>query len=140
VGTRVNSDRADVIQRRHQFFVEKMRERLKLQLLDSQRAFGALERELIYYRDKKKCAVCEADVTWDEAEIHHVEPFRSGGRVALENGALVHTHCHPKGNAAEAAFATKWRVRKQSADTTPTNAEIDAAKDLDEDGVDLATL
>jgi len=78
---------------------------------DPQRGFGALERELIYYRDNKKCAECGADITWDEAEIHHVEQHGQGGRTTLENGALVHRHCHPKGLAAENAFAEKWRKR-----------------------------
>jgi hypothetical protein len=62
VGTRVNCDRGEVIQRRHEFFAEKMREVLRPQTKDPQRAFGPLEREIIYYRDKKRCAVCDADV------------------------------------------------------------------------------
>ena len=111
VGTRVNSDRKDVIQRRHEFFAEEMCRTLNPQMKDPQRGFGALERELIYYRDNKKCAECGADITWDEAEIHHVEQHGQGGRTTLENGALVHRHCHPKGLAAENAFAEKWRKR-----------------------------
>jgi hypothetical protein len=135
VGTRVNSDRADAIQRRHEFFLEKMRSALKLQLKDSQRAFGALERELIYYRDKKKCAVCEADVVWDDTDIHHVDPHRAGGRSALENGALVHRHCHPKGTVAEAAFAAKWQLRQGAVHLLPSRAEIQAAiEDAEENG------
>ncbi len=51
VGTRVNSDRADTIQRRHEFFAAKMHEVLLPQMKDSTRMFGMLERELIYYRD-----------------------------------------------------------------------------------------
>jgi len=70
---------------------------LNPQMKDPQRGFGALERELIYYRDNKKCAECGADITWDEAEIHHVEQHGQGGRTTLENGALVRRHCHPKG-------------------------------------------
>ena len=97
VGTRVNSDRKDVIQRRHEFFAEEMCRTLNPQMKDPQRGFGALERELIYYRDNKKCAECGADITWDEAEIHHVEQHGQGGRTTLENGALVRRHCHPKG-------------------------------------------
>jgi hypothetical protein len=112
VSTRVNSDRADVIQRRHEFFSGKMRETLKPQMKDSDRAFGALERELIYYRDRKKCQVpkCGADVTWPDAEIHHVEEHAKGGPTVMENGVLVHRGCHPKGAAAE-KFAKHWASR-----------------------------
>jgi 5-methylcytosine-specific restriction endonuclease McrA len=113
IGTRVNSDRADVIQRRHEFFSTRMYELLDLQSKDPQRGFGRLERELIYYRDKKLCGVCDAEVTWPEAEIHHIHQHAFGGRTAIENGALVHKHCHPKGHAAE-IFGKKWQVTHSS--------------------------
>jgi hypothetical protein len=109
--TRANTDRADTIQRRHQFFMEKMYELLKPQLKDPTRIFGALERELIYYRDKKKCQVCEADVTWSDHEIHHVEQHSQGGPTTFPNGALVHKHCHPKGAKATADFSAKWKKK-----------------------------
>src|SRR5207253_854574 len=89
--------------------VAGMRDQLQLQIKDQQRAFGPLERELIYYRDRKRCAECGSDVIWMEAEIHHIEQHRHGGPTILWNGALVHRHCHPKGSAAEEAFAEKWR-------------------------------
>jgi len=110
VHTRVNSDRGDAIQRRHEFFASKMREQLVLQPKDSQRAFGLLERELIYYRDKKCCAVCTSEVTWADAEIHHVTGHAHGGRTALSNGVLVHKHCHPKGKQA-VEFERRWKKR-----------------------------
>ncbi|MEQ1908024.1 MAG: DUF262 domain-containing protein [Vicinamibacterales bacterium] len=125
VGTRVNSDRADTIQRRHEFFAAKMHEMLRPQMKDQTRAFGVLERELIYYRDSKCCAVCNADVIWAEAEIHHVEQHRHGGKTILPNGALVHRHCHPKGETAEAAFAKKWGERLVS---MPTDGSDDLLK------------
>ena len=109
IWTRVNSDRGEAIQRRHEFFSSKMRELLQPQAKDPQRLFGRLEKELIYYRDKKKCGVCDGDVLWSEAEIHHVDEHASGGRTLMENGALVHHHCHPKGHAVE-VFALKWRA------------------------------
>jgi HNH endonuclease len=123
VGTRVSSDRKDVIQRRHEFFAEEMCRALKPQVKDPQRAFGLLERELIYYRDNKKCAECDADVIWAEAEFHHVEQHGQGGRTHLENGALVHHHCHPKGTSAESAFAEKWRKRMSPAPAPPPSPE-----------------
>jgi hypothetical protein len=112
IGTRVNSDRADTIQRRHEFFASKMFENLGPKPKDPQRAFGRLERELIYYRDRKCCAVCGGEVPWPEVEIHHIEQHSMGGRTELSNGALVHKHCHPKGLAAE-IFATKWSVLQE---------------------------
>ena len=74
---------------------------------DPKRAFGPLEREIIYWRDGGTCQEpkCNAEVSWDEAEIHHIKPHSEGGKTVLENGALVHKHCHPKGPAATAVFA-----------------------------------
>ncbi len=109
VGTRVNSDRADTIQRRHEFFAAKMHNLLQPQMKDPQRLFGDLERDLIYYRDRKRCGVCETEVAWDDAEVHHVQQHSQGGKTLLKNGALVHAHCHPKGAAATQEFAKKWR-------------------------------
>ena len=128
VGTRVNSDRADTIQRRHEFFALKMHEVLLPQMKDPTRTYGMLEQELIYYRDNKRCAVCNADVIWPKAEIHHVEQHRHGGRTILTNGALVHRQCHPKGQTAETAFAKKWGERLASMPSderadTPANEE-----------------
>ena len=41
----------------NEFFSSKMRDVIKPQLKDAKRLFGAFEREIIYYRDQKKCAV-----------------------------------------------------------------------------------
>ncbi len=106
--TRTASDKAETIQRRHQFFCEQMYGRLALQLKDPRRNYDPLEREIIYYRDKKKCLVCGAEVIWSEADIHHVDPHIEGGLTTLENGVLVHRHCHPKGQAA-VEFAQKFK-------------------------------
>ena len=99
---RTNADRADTIQRRHEFYAKQMYELLgPLQPKDPQRLFGPLEREIIYFRDGKKCNLCGSDVNWSETEIHHVVEHQHGGRTELENGVLVHRHCHPKGAAAQ---------------------------------------
>lgn len=108
--TRANSDRADSIQRRHTFFVEKMYGMLKPILKDPVRVYGELEREIIYYRDGKACQVCCADVPWADAEIHHVDQHSQGGKTVLENGALVHKACHPKSEKQVAEFAAKWKA------------------------------
>ena len=113
VGTRANSDRKETIAERHHFFVEKMRSKLHLQVKDSKRTFGTLERELIYYRDHKQCAQCDGQVFWADADIHHIEPHHAGGKTELDNAVLVHRQCHPKGTVAEKAFAEHWRLKKR---------------------------
>jgi hypothetical protein len=109
---RTNSDRADVIARRHQFFAEKMFELLSPTPKDPTRLFGPMEREIIYGRDKKLCQACGADVLWADAEIHHVEEHSKGGQTKLSNGALVHKQCHPKGEKQTQAFAEKWKAKQ----------------------------
>ena len=80
---------------------------------DPPRAYGILKRELIYYRDKKRCQApgCGGEVTWADHEIHHVQEHSKGGHTTLANGALVHKHCHPKGDKATAAFAAHWKEK-----------------------------
>jgi 5-methylcytosine-specific restriction endonuclease McrA len=95
-----------------------MHDCLKPTMKDPSRIFGALERELIYYRDAKECQVCGADVVWSDHEIHHVEEHAKGGPTRLDNGALVHKHCHPKGNKATAEFADKWKEKQAAGQRT----------------------
>ena len=83
---------------------------LQPEMKDPQRMFGALEREIIYYRDRKRCGVCDADVVWSEAEIHHIDQHSQGGQTTLENGVLVHRHCHPKGAEASAEHAASTAI------------------------------
>ena len=106
--TRVSSDQKDRIRFRHQFYVEKMLRALEsLQPKDAKRAYGSLEREIIYFRDKKHCAVCQSEVAWPDSEIHHVVEHQRGGETVLANGVLVHKQCHPKGRAADSFAATR---------------------------------
>jgi len=111
--TRANSDRAISIERRHIFFVDKMRATMNLQLKDATRGFGQLEREIIYQRDQKCCQVPGhgEEVLWADAEIHHIQQHTDGGPTTLGNGALVHKACHPKSQKDVAAFAEHWRAR-----------------------------
>ena len=132
VHTRVNSDRGESVQRRHEFFSLKMSEVIKPQLKDPKRLFGALERELIYYRDRKHCGVCGGDVVWPEVDIHHVEGHAAGGPTTLENGVLVHAHCHPKGSAA-VEFAKHWRDRRLTGELQHEPAHEDNLDDEDDD-------
>lgn len=110
VWTRTNSDRGAIIKMRHEFFAEKMLDLMApLQPKDPKRLYGPLEREIIYFRDKKSCSVCGSQVAWNDAEIHHLKEHSKGGETTLTNAALVHRSCHPKGKAAE-AFAEQWAV------------------------------
>ena len=107
IWTRTNADRGDSIRRRHHFYSQRMATYIgTLTPKDPKRTFGSLDREIIYWRDSKKCGVCSGEVPWDEVEIHHIEGHSQGGRTELDNGKLVHKHCHPKGDAAN-KFAEK---------------------------------
>jgi hypothetical protein len=107
--TRVNSDRGERIAHRHAFYMEKMLEYLgPLQLKDPQRVFGELEREILFFKYHKLCAVCQAQIPWNEAQVHHVIEHSQGGQTLLTNAALVHKACHPKGEAATKAFAKQF--------------------------------
>ena len=101
---RTNADNAETIRRRHEFYVSAMlgflNARAPLTLKDSKRLFGSLEREVIYFRDQKRCNICKAEVVWADAEFHHVVEHSQGGRTAIENGVFVHRHCHPRGGTA----------------------------------------
>lgn len=111
--TRSGTDRPDTIERRHQFFIEKIHALIEPKLKDPSRIFGTVERELIYYRDRKRCQVpgCGAEVEWSDGEIHHVETHSAGGSTTIDNGALVHKACHPKGAKAVSGFADAWRAK-----------------------------
>ena len=93
--TRSNADRGDTIRLRHQYYVKDMFNLIgNLTPKDPQRAFGQLEREIIYWRDGKKCNLpnCRGEVPWSEAEIHHVDEHSEGGKTELANGVLMHRH------------------------------------------------
>lgn len=111
--TRVNSDRGDNIARRHRFYVRKMHEFMQpLTLKDPNRLFGELERTILFYEQGKRCAVCDGSVGWHDCEVHHVEEHSQGGQTVLENGALVHKDCHPKGDTKTKEFAAAFAMKK----------------------------
>ncbi len=115
VWTRVNSDTATVIRLRHRFYVEEMRSYLlPLKLKDPQRLYGELDRTILYYRQGGLCPVCDGSMPWNDTEVHHVEEHSKGGPTSLENGAVVHKTCHPKGSAATIAFAENFRKKQNS--------------------------
>jgi len=104
------STTSNTLQKRHKFFSEKMSDLLNLTLKDSLRDYGQLEREIIYYRDGKKCAVCSSEIKWDDLEIHHIDEHQNGGQTTIENGVAVHIVCHPKGQSA-IKFNLEWKSK-----------------------------
>ena len=111
--TKTHSDRSDNIRSVHKFYTARMHEFLQpLQLKDPKRLYGQVEREIIYFRDNKNCQVCDLEVDWAEAEIHHIEGHAQGGQTTVENAVLVHARCHPKGKAATEAFRNKLLAKK----------------------------
>lgn len=119
--TQTQSAQGRTIQRRHAFFSEQMLSELKPRLVDTTRIYGEVEREILYYQQGKKCAHCGQDVKWSELEIHHVEEHHTGGATSLDNGAVVHRACHPKGVEATLSFAKKWAAREKK---RPTDADL----------------
>lgn len=107
--TRVNSDRGDRIGHRHRFYMTKMLGYLApLELKDRKRIFGEVEREILFFSQKKSCALCGSSLKWGDFEAHHVTQHSQGGKTVLENGALLHKECHPKSEEAVASFAEKF--------------------------------
>lgn len=95
------------LEKRHNFFAKKMLEILNPIQKDTTRAYGPIEREIIYYQYRKKCVVCQHEIAWLELDIHHLDEHQNGGKTTLENGVPVHKTCHPKGPAA-LEFYKKW--------------------------------
>jgi hypothetical protein len=109
--TRVNSDRGDTISLRHRFYQERMLENLRpLTVKDPHRAYGVLERSILFYRQSKKCRVCDGAMLWQDVEVHHVHEHSKGGATTFQNAAAVHKKCHPKSAAETKALANKLNV------------------------------
>lgn len=109
--TQAQAANSKSIESRHKFFAAKMFIELSPIKKDPIRLFGQLEREIIYYRDEKKCAVCSSEIVWKDLEIHHIDEHQDGGHTILENGIAVHSACHPKGQKA-IEFNTRWKERQ----------------------------
>lgn len=130
--TQTQSSEARTIQRRHAFFSRHMLNELQPALLDPNRLYGEVEREVLYYQQAKKCAVCGLDAKWDEVEIHHVEEHHAGGQTTLENGAVVHKQCHPKG-AAAVEFAKTWAKKRTTGEDLLKELEQFASQAVEQD-------
>ena len=90
------SDTAELIRRRHAFFLERMYSSIRIKPRDGQRLFDYLEKEVIWIRDGRKCKnpSCGRLISFREAHIHHVHEHIAGGATILENGILICSDCH----------------------------------------------
>ncbi len=90
------SDTAEVIRTRHSFFLQQVYPKIPIKPQDPKRLFDALEKEVIWIRDGRKCKNpdCGRLVTFSEARIHHINEHSVGGPTVLENGVLVCPECH----------------------------------------------
>ena len=97
------SDTADVIRMRHSFLLSELYSKIRIIPLDPDRRFDALEREVIWNRDRGLCQnpACERPgrrVPFREATIHHVIEHTVGGPTLLKNGVLICPECHVNRN------------------------------------------
>lgn len=83
-----------------------MYRKLSLKLKDPKRLFDVLEREVIWWRDRRTCMnpACRRFVAFQDATIHHVVEHTEGGLTTLENGVLVCIGCAPKRKELQAAL------------------------------------
>lgn len=112
--TQTRADNADTIRRRHAFFSQEMLELLNPTQLDENRNFSDLQRQTVFFRDQEICQWCRMEgvsrrVSWDDCEIHHVEPHAQGGPTEIDNAALMHSSCHPKGKLDVQKFHDWWK-------------------------------
>lgn len=90
--------------------------------LDTKRTFTDLDKKTVFFRDMELCQFCKMNgsdhkVLWEECEIHHVTPHADGGATSIENAALVHRDCHPKGEVNVETFCNWWqKIRYPSTD------------------------
>jgi hypothetical protein len=101
------SDKADKIGQRHAVFANWMRSELEVKLKDPKRLFDVLEREVVWWRDRRTCMnpKCRRSVLFEETTVHHVIEHTTGGPTKLTNAVLVCTDCAPKRKELQAAEA-----------------------------------
>ena len=75
-----------------------MRSRLTVRLKDPKRLFDALEREVVWWRDRRTCMnpKCRRPVSFQDATVHHVIEHMAGGMTKLTNAVLVCKDCASK--------------------------------------------
>jgi len=72
--------------------------------LDPKRTFDAHDQSEIR-RKNPLCGICDKEVLEAEGEFDHFPvPHSWGGKTIPENGRLVHSKCHPRGNLGNAGY------------------------------------
>ena len=134
------SDKADKIGQRHAVFANWMRSELNIKLKDPKRLYDILEREVVWWRDRRLCQNprCLRFVPFNEATVHHVMEHTAGGPTILTNAVLVCNNCAPKRNELrEAEYELKkylWRLTHPDVEALDIHADTDgeAVGDFDE--------
>ena len=108
-----SSTSASSVRIRHDFFANKMLKYINPVIKDSKRVIDPVEREIIYDKYNKICAVCFKTIDWNDLDIHHVIEYNQGGETSEENAAPVHRQCHPKEQKTVKDFAANWRKTKE---------------------------
>ena len=64
--------------------------------LDKKRVATREEKEIIWWKQDKKCAICGEECTIDESECDHILEYKLGGssKIEDENLQIVHKDCH----------------------------------------------
>ena len=119
------SDTADVIRRRHAFFLEQVHPNIRITPRDPRRLFDSLAKEVIWIRDRGKCQnpECRLELSYDDGQIHHIEEHTYGGRTVIGNGILVCPTCHSN-RAHMQALKTQFQEHVRRAALRPQSVDI----------------
>lgn len=93
------SDRTDHINFRREFY-RKVIISAGIVPLDQRRTFNLEEKAALYFRDGKKCKMCDVEFDIADLEVDHVVPFSRGGRTDLSNAQLLCVKCNRAKGAA----------------------------------------
>ena len=106
--TRASANRAQTLQRRHEYFRGWMMRELKPQPLAGSRVFPPDVKQQAWLGTEGVCAysnqpeLCQDTdrINFYEAEYHHIIPYSDGGSSTLENAAITHKACNQRIGAA----------------------------------------
>ena len=135
------SDTAEVIRNRHAFLLAELYPKIRIRLLDPNRRFDVLEREVIWNRDRGTCQNpgCPRParrVPFREATIHHVDEHTAGGQTTLQNGVLICPECHANRTEMQ-RLSLHFREYLQRIYTNTTQQTVGGPEISDERNQDL---
>jgi len=61
---------------------------------DKKRNFTEEERLIIWAKSNKKCCMCNKNLTYEEYQADHKDPYSKGGKTILENGQVLCFGCN----------------------------------------------